>query len=111
MPATTGTQLIAAERARQVSVEGWAPEHDDGHASGELLTAARCYLRPRAERLDHAVVKETPGVGVGVVAVPDDWPFEPEAWKPERGSDRVRELVKAGALIAAEIDRLERSAA
>ena len=38
--------------------------------------------------------------------VPRDWPWEPEAWKP---TYPVRDLVKAGALIAAEIDRLERA--
>ena len=34
---------VLAERARQVSVEGWTPEHDDAHASGEMAGAASCY--------------------------------------------------------------------
>ena len=29
----TGNELIAAERKRQIEVEGWSPEHDDGHIS------------------------------------------------------------------------------
>lgn len=35
------------------------------------------------------------------------WPFSQEWWKPTP-DDRIRELAKAGALIAAEIDRLQR---
>lgn len=34
---------IAAERRRQIAVEGWTPEHDDGHADGEIAEAAACY--------------------------------------------------------------------
>lgn len=43
-------------------------------------------------------------------STPRYWPWEPGWWKPGKGNsyaDRVRELVKAGALIAAEIDRLQ----
>jgi hypothetical protein len=36
------------------------------------------------------------------------WPWDESWWKP---GDRIRELAKAGALIAAEIDRLNRIAA
>ena len=39
----TGTQLITEERQRQISREGWLPDHDDQHASGELNDAAICY--------------------------------------------------------------------
>jgi hypothetical protein len=38
-----------------------------------------------------------------------DWPWDASWWKPS--NDPVRNLVKAGALIAAEIDRLQRAAA
>lgn len=81
----TGTELIAAERQRQINAEGWTPEHDAEHDGGELVDAAACYLVPR---LAHAY-----------------WPWSRDWWKPTP-DDRVRELVKAGALIAAEIDRL-----
>lgn len=92
--ATSGVSLIATERARQVSVEGWTPEHDDEHDGSELLDAASCYLADpdSFERYN----------------VPHDWPWDDAAWKPTP-NDRVRELVKAGALIAAEIDRLLRA--
>lgn len=84
----TGAELIAAERERQVAAEGWTPQHDAGHADGVLARAAACYAIPaRLRRLDL-------------------WPWESRYWKPSP-DDRVRELVKAGALLAAEIDRLK----
>jgi hypothetical protein len=80
----SGVELIAAERARQVSEEGWTPDHDDSHSRGELRRAAICYARLQLG---------------GGWEVPDSWPFEPESWKPR---DDITCLVKAGALIAAE---------
>ena len=49
-PLTTGMAMIAAERFRQIAVEGWQSEHDDGHDEGELAKAALCYERARCER-------------------------------------------------------------
>lgn len=88
----SGADLIAAERQRQVEEEGWTPEHDAQHGgseAGDLVLAALAYLRPHRH----------------LVGVPAEWPWEGRFWKPTP-DDRVRELVKAGALIAAEIDRL-----
>ncbi len=42
----TGIELIAQERQRQVSEEGWTAEHDDGHTDQELARAASCYANP-----------------------------------------------------------------
>lgn len=89
----SGVDLIAAERQRQISAEGYTPDHDAEHISGELLTAAVCYLRIRCQ---NPWVKQTTS---------PEWPFEFAAWKPT--ADQVGNLVKAGALIAAEIDRLQ----
>lgn len=93
----TGAELIAAERARQIAWidgEGWSEGHDDEHTNGELVAAAICYAAQ-------------PG-GLESIGITDSiWPWEPEAWKPTPG-DRIRELTKAGALLAAEIDRLQR---
>ena len=88
---TSGATLIAVERERQMSVEGWTPEHDDQHISGELIAAACAYAM-------HADPD-----GAGEFAV-DVWPWDESFWKPSQ-ADPVRDLVKAGALIAAEIDR------
>ena len=98
----TGIKLIEAERQRQVAVEGWTPDHDDEHLKHELVLAAICYATP--ERL-----REYPPQG----GPPAIWPWDPEYWLPSRtaggnASGRIHELVKAGALIAAEIDRLNR---
>ncbi|MCM0758081.1 hypothetical protein M7775_05755 [Sporomusa sphaeroides DSM 2875] len=93
----SGIELIAAERQRQIEKEGWTAEHDRQHAFGELILAAMCYATP----LEYREEIKTP---VGMVPV--NWPWSNEHWKPT--PDRIRELQKAGALIAAEIDRLQR---
>lgn len=94
--AATGAELIAAERARQVSGERWLPEHDDTHhRDGELAKAAACYALP-------------PRLLARQGVFPAFWPWEHKDWKPTP-DDRIRELTKAGALIAAEIDRLLRA--
>lgn len=91
---TIGTDLIAAERNRQINVEGWTPDHDAEHTRGELANAARAYL---------SEVSRARG-GFYPERLPVAWPWDPSWWKPS--DDPVRNLVKAGALIAAEIDRL-----
>jgi hypothetical protein len=87
-----GVELIARERQRQIAVEGWTPEHDDSQEGAELLQAAVWYLDNGAE------------YDFGLSVPP--WPWERSAWKPS--DDRVDQLAKAGALIAAEIDRIQR---
>lgn len=92
----TGIELITEERQRQISQEGWTPEHDDDHDRCELTAAAHCYMEEAAQQtLD----------GHAQGDFPEDWPWHESWWKP---SDAVRNLTKAGALIAAEIDRLQR---
>ena len=89
---------IARERERQISVEGWSADHDDGHPNGELAQAAGCYAL-------HAGQPEPAQVRPGYA--PQEWPWDAKWWKP---TDRRRNLVKAGALIVAEIERLDRAA-
>ncbi len=89
--------LIAAERRRQVEAEGWTPAHDDEHDCGQLAKAAASYALGEWLRTHR---KST--------LPPDFWPWDNGWWKPTP-KDRVRELIKAGALIAAEIDRLKRT--
>ena len=94
---TKAAQDVLAERRRQIEVEGWTPEHDDEHDGGELACAAAAYALDAGDKLDQRP--------------PDFWPWyggrprEARWWKP---SDRRRNLVKAGALILAEIERLDR---
>lgn len=100
----TGAERIAAERKRQIEVEGWTPEHDAGHIHGELVSAAMAYAW-------HGVSLADLSVGVGNQFFPKAW--HPSWWKPQKkapnqmtDADRVRHLEKAGALLAAEIDRI-----
>ncbi len=89
----TGIELIAEERERQISQEGWTAEHDDHHDNHEIALAAAAYAVPL--RNDLIEVRKFL------------WPWSESSfkWTP---SQRVRELSKAGALIAAEIDRISR---
>jgi Lar family restriction alleviation protein len=87
------TSDVLAERRRQIEVEGWTPQHDDEHGAGELADAAACYA---AGEMLHLVATD------GYL-----WPWSEDWWKP---TDRRRELIKAGALILAEIERLDRAA-
>lgn len=94
-------QDVLAERCRQVKREGYTPEHDDEHACGEIAAYAAFYAMPPACREWPA---EDTGYGATLAAaiVPHGWPI------PEDG-DRRRELVKAGALVLAEIERIDRT--
>ena len=85
-----GAALIAAERRRQVEVEGWTAEHDRHHVNWELDRAAAIYAVPDGYR----------GRIYSAALWPVGWTFKPTP------DDRLRELVKAGALIAAAIDLL-----
>ena len=91
---------VYSERMRQIEVEGWTAEHDDAHADGSMADAAACYA--------YAGSKETEGPlswyrTVRLTMWPRSW--SESWWKPK---DRRRDLVRAGALIVAEIERLDR---
>lgn len=104
----TGIELITAERERQISQEGWTPEHDDGHDLGEMSDAAACYAMLASANVRGAIADEWPATMLnGFNDSLLSWPWDDEWWKPS--DDPVRNLVKAGALIAAEIDRLQRA--
>ena len=89
---SNAVQSVISERQRQQSVEGWTPEHDDEHAEGEMAEAAACY----------AMFANHQGF-----SLPAHWPWSREWWKQ---SGQRRDLVKAGALILAEIERIDRAA-
>lgn len=96
--AVDGVEIIRRERERQIRDEGWTSQHDDRHPGGKLAIAGAVYALPEPFRF------RTSGDGEDS---PDLWPFDYAYWKPTP-NDRIRELAKAGALIAAEIDRLLR---
>lgn len=93
MAESRGAFVITQERLRQISNEGWTPQHDADHTQAELTRAAVCYAEFAIGRMVYQT--NTP---------PSMWPWDAEWWKPSE--DPIRNLVKAGALIAAEIDRL-----
>lgn len=124
----TGVDLIAAERKRQIEVEGWTPEHDDKYDAGELAWAAVCYAAPGRVFRAGAWLGQN-----GAYTFVDPWPFH-ESWDKRllAGSNNVFDdraeaaeagrpdpetyyyeeqmgmLIMAGALIAGEIDRMRR---
>lgn len=91
---SNAVQSVIAERQRHQSAEGWTPEHDDEHCNGELAMAAVCYIN------ETGTVNRNGGKPWG-------WPWDASWWKPNA---RRRNLVKAGALILAEIERIDRAA-
>jgi hypothetical protein len=110
----TGVNVIATERKRQIESEGWSAKHDDLHDNSEMAWAAACYAAP--EPIKAEMQKPCGCRSVGECSHQfnthwsDPWPWSKE-WDKRGKSGRLRDLAKAGALIAAEIDRLLRSEA
>src|SRR5258708_7273140 len=86
---------IARERQRQVDGEGFDEEHDDKYRLDELSRAAGAYILSP----------------LGWLSLPAPewwlWPWDMKWWKP---TTRRRDLIKAAALIVAEIGRMDRAA-
>jgi len=117
-PITPAAADVLAERRRQVEAEGWTPEHDDQHSDGELAQAAAVYAHPLAIKLVEPIAARE--------RRDDPWPWHDSAdvsggrgdcpcwgwvrawFKPRT---RRRDLVRAAALLLAEIERLDRLAA
>jgi len=96
--------LIAEERQRQVEVEGFSIEQDDSYRPCELTDAAAAYLLLSTE----ARLFDFGGNLVTKYEIPDEiWPWASKSFKPTPGN-RLRELVKAGALIVAAIEKEQR---
>lgn len=83
---------VLDERHRQIDAEGWTPAHDDEHDKCEMALAAIVYTE--------SAVGYHP-------SCPDTWPWSPKWFKP---TTPRRDLVKAAALVIAEIERLDRAA-
>jgi hypothetical protein len=101
LPPMTGVDLIAAERQRQIDVLGYDHERDATYAGGELASAASAYAIAIAEELH----PQSRGGSGYRGHPPAAWPWPDKSWKFDR-KNLIRAAVKAGGLIAAEIDRL-----
>lgn len=94
----SGADLIMIERTRQVNDKGWTPEKDDLQIEDELVECSTYILEDYLAGVDNAPV---PAI--------DSWPLQRAAHvRNKYGPDHIRRLTIAGALIAAEIDRLQR---
>jgi hypothetical protein len=100
---------VLAERRRQVEDEGWTPKHDDSHSGREMACAAGIYaLIAGAGETDYRNASDGYSLNDYLQAAIDHyWPWDRGWLKP---TSRRRDLVKAGALILAEIDRIDRAA-
>lgn len=103
-----GVEQIAAERQRQIDVEGWSAEHDNKHLDGSMAMAAACYAAPGPIYLYGEYRKLLGYETHTMVGFHDPWPWAAK-WDKRDKHDKLQRLVIAGALIAAEIDRLERA--
>ncbi|WP_281932153.1 hypothetical protein [Roseibium album] len=108
-PSVLISQFIAMERLRQRFALEFSDEHDDAYTGNQLALAAAAYLvhGTAAERKKGVAIPS--GSDFDVRTIPEIWPrdWEPVWFKP---TDRRRNLVKAGALIIAEIERIDRAA-
>lgn len=108
---SAGASEVAVERQHQIEVEGWSTDHDGDYQEGELIRAAICYAASAA-RIGPESVQMPGQLMAGAGHLHPWWPWSPEWDKrppPDAGyADRRKALVKAGALLAAEIDRLDR---
>lgn len=96
-------QDVIAERQRQIAKEGWTPEHDDEHSDGELALVAALYAAP-VQLYDKFEYDN------GGMTFSDPWPETwDDGWDRREDFDSRRKLVIAGALIIAEIERLDRA--
>lgn len=89
---------VLAERRRQIEIECWTPKRDDAHGKGELLLAAKAYFAHATNR----ALSLPDGDRAGV---PFQWPWDRKWWKPKNPR---QDLVRAGALALAEIERIKR---
>lgn len=94
-----GVQAIAIERQRQMATERFTSTHDEQYQRGELAKAAVAYAQLAATELEAGTRGH-----IGWLNPPAIWPWEAHWWKPV---DARRDLVRAGALIAAQIDLID----
>ena len=110
----TGIELIAEERQKQIDVKGYDANHDSHHNFEELTNAAKTYinaafLTTKSNEMGNSSESATAWKEYNEPFewkyLKLGWPWEEESFKP---TTPLQDLVKAGALIAAAIDRLQK---
>ena len=97
---------ILAERQSQITQEGWSESHDDDHAIGELAQAGASYALYAARQLHNSWASPAGDVyALRGLPYKDVWPWSDSWWKP---ADFRRNLIKAGALNLAELEKFDR---
>ncbi|KQP34280.1 hypothetical protein ASF27_01585 [Methylobacterium sp. Leaf102] len=106
VPQSRAAQDVAAERRRQIVEEGWTASHDDTHTDGALAQAAAAYafVGSLSEYWRAHLSPSSAGCTLRDLW-PEAWGFS--AFKPK---DRRHDLVRACALLIAEIERVDRAA-
>jgi len=94
----TGVELIAIERKRQIEELGFDYTNDSLYKDDQLAQAAATYAMPKRIRDMYASY-----LTASDTWIPRWWPWSFKYWKPTP-EDRIKELTKAGALLAAQID-------
>lgn len=94
---------VIKERLRQVAAEGFDSAHDDQHSNFEMAAAASTYALNvvRRNKLQAPDLSAPAARAIG-------WPWSDPDWKPRTPRE---DLVRAAALLIAEIDRLDRAEA
>lgn len=96
---------VLAERQRQIKAEGYTFEHDDAHTDGQLAKAAAAYALAADTAIYEEDKRRPVWSGSYISVVSDYWPWNWALWKP---TTKRRDLVKAAALLIAEIERVDR---
>jgi len=102
---------VLEERRQQLTREGWSHKHDDKYTEGELVRGAVSYALNAIGQPDYVEALELIDGHAKAhrqVLVPRHWPWSRRWWKPK---DPRADLVRANALLVAEIERLDREAA
>lgn len=114
------TPLVLINEERQIVKEGWTKEHDDKHTDGSLAMVAALYASPSDDLVRVLRCEECENTTTEL----DPWPwwntknydryndggvsFRLRAWDKRKEHSRMKRLQIAGALIVAEMERLQR---
>lgn len=101
-----GIDLITEERQRQIDVEGYSKQHDSQHNASEFIYAAIAYAESAKVGVNYHEMGNTNENEV-MMHKNDKRLFFPWGEANFKPTTDIRDLVKAGALIAAAIDRLQ----